>query len=45
MTLTDEMVQILKNEIKDAKLNLKFWKSTTVKEQFIEDLEKLREKK
>jgi len=45
MTLTDEMVQILKNEIKDAKLNLKFWESTTVKEQFIEDLEKLREKK
>ena len=39
MNLTDEMVKQLKVEIEDAKKSLKFWKTTTVKQQFISDLD------
>jgi DNA topoisomerase-2 len=43
MNLTDEMVKQLKSEIDDAKKNLKFWKTTTVKDQFIFDLDEILE--
>jgi DNA gyrase/topoisomerase IV subunit A len=39
MNLTDEMVKQLKSEIEDAKKSLKFWKTTTVKDQFLSDLD------
>lgn len=42
MTLTDEMVQQLKKEIAEATKSLKFWKTTTVKDQFLIDLEQLK---
>ena len=41
MNLTDEMVKQLKNEVMEAKKNLKFWQKTTVKEQFVSDLDEL----
>ena len=41
MNLTDEMVKQLKSEIDDAKKNLKFWKTTSVKDQFIFDLDEV----
>jgi len=39
LNLTAEQVKILQNEIKTAKTNLKFWQNTTVKDQFIYDLD------
>jgi DNA gyrase/topoisomerase IV subunit A len=39
MNLTDEMVKQLKSEIEDAKKSLKFWKTTTIKDQFLTDLD------
>jgi hypothetical protein len=39
MNLTDEMVKQLKSEIEEVKKSLKFWKTTTVKDQFISDLD------
>jgi len=39
MNLTDEMVKQLKSEIEEAKKSFKFWKTTTVKEQFVSDLD------
>jgi DNA gyrase/topoisomerase IV subunit A len=39
MNLTDEMVKQLKLEIDEAKKSLKFWKTTTVKQQFVSDLD------
>lgn len=41
MTLTDELVKQLEKDIKEASKNLKFWKTTTVKDQFLFDLEEL----
>jgi DNA gyrase/topoisomerase IV subunit A len=41
MNLTSEMVKQLKDEIEVAKKELKFWQKTTVKEQFLCDLEEL----
>jgi len=38
MNLTDEMVKQLKAELETVKGHLKFWKSTSVKEQFLNDL-------
>jgi DNA gyrase/topoisomerase IV subunit A len=39
MSLTDEMVKGLDKEIIESKNRLKYWKSTTPKEQFIQDLD------
>lgn len=41
LNLTDEMVKQLLGDIKTAKTNLKFWETTTVKQQFIIDLDEL----
>ena len=41
MNLTSEMVKQLKDEIEVAKKELKFWQKTTVKEQFLCDLNDL----
>lgn len=41
MNLTDEMVRQLKSEIEDSKKSLKFWKTTTVKDQFLSDLDEI----
>lgn len=41
MTLTDEMVQQLKKEITEAAKNIQFWKTTTTKKQFLDDLRML----
>jgi DNA gyrase/topoisomerase IV subunit A len=41
LNLTDEMVNQLKNEIEGAKKSLKFWQMTSIKEQFLADLEEL----
>jgi DNA gyrase/topoisomerase IV subunit A len=42
MMLTEEMVQQLQKDISIASKNLKFWKTTTVNNQFILDLEELK---
>ena len=41
MSLTDEMVKELAKEIKAADKELKFWKTTTPKAQFITDIEEV----
>jgi DNA gyrase/topoisomerase IV subunit A len=41
MNLTDEMVKQLKSEIDDAKKELKSWQKTTVKDQFLSDLNEI----
>jgi DNA gyrase/topoisomerase IV subunit A len=41
MSLTDEMVKQLQKEIKEAKDELKYWKTTTSTEQFSNDLQEL----
>lgn len=41
LTLTKEQVTQLKKEIKEANATLKYWKSTTTHDQFIEDLESI----
>jgi DNA gyrase/topoisomerase IV subunit A len=41
MSLTDEMVKELDKEIIESKGRLKYWKSTTPKEQFVSDLDSL----
>jgi DNA gyrase/topoisomerase IV subunit A len=41
MSLTSEMVKQLQNEIEEANKQLKFWNSTTSKEQFLTDLEEI----
>lgn len=41
MSLTDEMVKQLQQEIKNAKNELQYWKKTTTKEQFTDDLYEL----
>ena len=41
LNLTAEQVKNLQDEIKMAKTNLKFWETTTVKDQFIYDLDGL----
>ena len=41
LNLTVEQVKLLQNEIKTAKTNLKFWETTTVKDQFIFDLDEI----
>lgn len=43
MSLTDEMVKQLQKEIRQAKKDLTFWKKTTTKEQFLGDLNDLKE--
>lgn len=45
MSLTDEMVKDLKKEIAQAKKDLAFWKKETPKNQFISDLDELRNQK
>lgn len=42
LTLTDEMVKQLDEELEAARKDLKFWKETTPKEQFIGDLDTLK---
>jgi DNA gyrase/topoisomerase IV subunit A len=39
LSLTKEMVVELMNQIKEAKEQLKFWKTTTAQDQFVSDLE------
>jgi hypothetical protein len=39
------MVKQLKSEIEEAKKSFKFWKTTTVKEQFVSDLDDILEAK
>ena len=41
MSLTDEMVNELAKEIKEAEKQLKFWSKTTTKDQFISDLDNI----
>jgi DNA gyrase/topoisomerase IV subunit A len=41
LSLTDEMVKELAKQIKDAEKTIKYWKSTTPKQQFIDDLEEI----
>ncbi len=41
LNLTDEQVKQLQTEIDSAKINLIFWETTTVKEQFVSDLDEL----
>lgn len=41
LSLTDEMVKHLENEIKDAQKSYKYWNTTTTKDQFINDLQEL----
>lgn len=41
LTLTKEQVAALKKEIKEAQASLKYWKSTTPNDQFVEDLDGL----
>ena len=41
MSLTDEMVNQLQKEIKEAKSDLKYWNKTTPREQFSDDIEQL----
>lgn len=41
LSLTKEMVDALKTEIKENTATLKFWKKTTPKDQFVEDLAQL----
>jgi DNA topoisomerase-2 len=41
LNLTDEQVKQLQAEIDTAKTNLVFWETTTVKEQFVSDLDEL----
>lgn len=41
MSLTSEMVKQLQEEINQANVQLKFWKETTTKEQFLSDLEEI----
>lgn len=41
MSLTDEMVKELDKEITESKKRLKYWNSTTPKEQFVADLDTL----
>lgn len=41
MSLTDEMVKQLQDEIKAAKVELKYWQTTTPTEQFSNDLQEL----
>ena len=41
LSLTDEMVQDLAKEIKEAQKNLKFWSKEIPKNQFIKDLEEI----
>lgn len=40
-SLTDEMVKELAKKIKECEKTLKRWKTTTVKQQFLEDLEEI----
>jgi DNA gyrase/topoisomerase IV subunit A len=42
LSLTKEQVTALKNEIKEAKSRLKYWKNTTPNDQYVEDLNALR---
>jgi DNA topoisomerase-2 len=41
LSLTKEQVTALKNEIKEAKARLKYWKNTTPNDQYVEDLNAL----
>ena len=41
MTLTKEQVDELKAQLKENKTVIKYWKSTTPKDQFVEDLNNL----
>ena len=41
LSLTDEMVKDLKQQIADCKERLKFWKTTTPKDQFEIDLSEI----
>jgi len=41
LSLTKEQVTALKKEIRDAEQSLKYWKNTTPKDQYIEDLDSL----
>lgn len=41
MSLTDEMVKQLQDEIKEAKAELQYWKKTTPSQQFTDDLNEL----
>jgi hypothetical protein len=38
LSLTDEMVKQLEQEINECKSRLEYWMSTTPKEQFVDDL-------
>lgn len=42
MSLTDELVKALAKQIEEIKKDLKFWKTTTVKDQFLSDLSELK---
>lgn len=42
LSLTDEMVKELMKQIKEAEKTIKYWKSTTAKQQFIDDLEEVK---
>lgn len=41
LSLTDEMVKELAKQIKEVEKLIKYWKTTTPKEQFIDDLEEI----
>jgi exopolysaccharide biosynthesis predicted pyruvyltransferase EpsI len=41
LSLTKEQVTALRNEIKEAKARLKYWKNTTPTKQYVEDLNAL----
>ena len=42
LSLTDEMVKQLEQEIKDAKKEHKYWSTTTAEQQFINDLDEIK---
>jgi DNA gyrase/topoisomerase IV subunit A len=41
LNLTAEQVKVLQDDIKTAKTNLEFWQTTTVKDQFVHDLDEI----
>ena len=43
MSLTDELVEELRNKIDEVKKSLKYWKSTTKEDQFSNDLEEIKQ--
>lgn len=42
LSLTKEQVDALRKEIREARAALKYWKTTTPKDQYVEDLDKLK---